>query len=153
MIVMLSGRRTIGKDIGVTEDKHNKKHHLFVRMFCCNSKTYRFFSCLVSGSRSNAGVVLTPTNNFFSLKSLFLQPSQPSSLIVMKLDLLIPIHGHKFSIFFISIFHAGTTAFFLLFRNREHISTMFVCFFFLICYFVTISATLQYFIFVFLSLF
>lgn len=36
--VMLSGRRTIGKDRGGTEDKkHNKKHHLFVRMPCCNA--------------------------------------------------------------------------------------------------------------------
>ncbi len=38
MKVMLSGRRTIGKDGGGTDDKkHNKKHHLFVRIPCCNT--------------------------------------------------------------------------------------------------------------------
>lgn len=35
---MLSGKRTIGKDRGGTEDKKdNKKHHMFVRTLWCKA--------------------------------------------------------------------------------------------------------------------
>lgn len=75
--VMLSGRRTIGKDRGGTEDKkHNKKHHLFVRMLCCNAplKCIGFSSCFIScEQRREAGESegkterVTSTKNFFFL--------------------------------------------------------------------------------------
>ena len=56
--VMLSRRRTIGKDRGGTDDKkHNKKHHLFVRMPCRSAplKCIGFSHVSFLASRGKAG--------------------------------------------------------------------------------------------------
>lgn len=83
--VMLSGRRTMGEDKRGTEGKkHNKKHHLFVRMPCCIG----FF---ISSGRAKAAesehtteqvnslsVMFAPINNFFFNLDIFVFISKSS---------------------------------------------------------------------------